>query len=141
MLNHWKIIHSLKDKNVLDKDFVLNNLNRNILIKFLSQSDKTIDIAKYISQYMFNKDNYLIYLYCLSNYPKDLNLEYIKSNKNNENLNLLLDILNSNRNDVLNILKTMDKNRLNKLKEHYEIYKDEEFDNDLDKEEFYLDLN
>lgn len=141
MINHWKIINSLKTKIPLEKEFIINNLNKTLLINYLSQNENTVDISLYISKDMLNSDIYNIYLYTLSKFPKDLDFRYIKANDNSD-LNLLLNILNSNSNDILNILKTIDENLLNKIKEKYCLLNDnnELFENDLEKENYYLNI-
>ena len=143
MKEYYKILESIKNKNILDKNFVDNYLNKNLLINYLLQDEKTIDIAMYISEKMFDEDTYKIYLYTLSNYPKNLNIKLIKNENNiNKDIELLLDILNSNNNDVLNILKIINKNLINKIRDRNELLlnNNEEFEDCVEKENYFLNI-
>lgn len=147
MNEHFEIIKSIKNKKLLDKEFINKYLNKNLLIIYLSQNENTIDIALYISKNMLDKDLYQIYLYTLSKFPKNLDFIYIKNNNDDiyKNINLFLDILNSNNNDVINTLKIINKNNsklINKIKDiqHSLSVNNEEFEDDVEKEIYFLNI-
>lgn len=138
--NLWKIIYSFKNKEILDKEIVEKNLTRTFIISFLSQDKRTISIAHFISKNLFFEDIYTIYLYALSKYPKGLFIKFI-SNKQDEDISILNTILNSNINDVINILKTLEPSKLKIVKKEYYHLKKEDKSLDLsDLEDHFLNL-
>lgn len=141
-MNIWTILNSFKDKNIIDEKIVKENLNINVLLVFLMQNNKTIDIALYIVKNLLKNDIYTIYLYVLSKYPIGLNHTYIKNNKEKEkNINLLLELFNTNNNEVINMLKSMNNITINELNTEKDLLIiNKILLNDMDKENHFLSL-